>query len=430
VTETLEHPTKVQYHVLEPLSWQYGPLRCVDPTMLLTGSGGGGKSRIAGSKLHFFCKQFPNAQAVVMRKYRETMTSGTIPFLERVVIGDDPDVDHVRSRNSFEYRNGSRLTYIGMDDERGRLKLRSFGIQGGIDIAWMEEAVEFGYEDFNELKSRMRGKAGPFRQIILTTNPDADTHWINVYLIIGAGATVFYSNTDDNPHNPADYRKTLASMTGVRADRMVRGLWVRATGLVYDQWLDDYGQVPAGQEQGNVTERAEYIDDTNLTLLWMVDDGYAGEVDVNTGYFKAGSHPRAILIGQIQADGTLAVFAESYEVKRLSIGHIKEVLGWSYPEPDYAVVDKSAAELKGQLFELGIQVFNGAPVVEESIKVFQNWIAADENGIRRFKVHPRCKHFRSEMHSYRRDPLTEKPIKDFDHGLDAARYGVWTLRNS
>jgi phage terminase large subunit len=427
--------------IYEPLSWQIPVLRSIDPVIVLTGAAGGGKSRTAAEKLHLACLHYPGVQALVTRNTRASMTNGTIPFIKRRIIGDDPRVRHIKSESHFEYSNGSMWAYIGLDNEEGRKKLRSFGQDGAADIAWMEEAVENDYEDYNELLSRMRGNAMGWTQILLTTNPDADTHWINVKLIEGGGAKIFYSRTEDNPYNPASYKDTLATMTGVRAMRMREGKWARATGLVYDQWLDDYGQVPHGEETGNVTERAEYIPDSNLTLILGVDDGYAGEVEESTGQFTGSSHPRAFLWCQVSPTGALHIFAENYAVKKLSNIHLDEVLGSSpdtpeeqrvtgmgYPEPQFAVVDKSAAELKGRLHARGIYTQNGAPTVEESIKILQGLLAADINGVRRVLVHPRCRHLRTEMNSYRRDPVTQHPIKEFDHGVDALRYLAYVMR--
>ena len=66
--------------------------------------------------------------------------------------------------------------------------------------------------------------------------------------------------------------------------------------------------------------------------------------------------------------------------------------------------------------------------VEEGIKVLRRFIAPDANGYRRLKVHPRCAHFRAEIVSYRYDPQTGKPVKQFDHGPDEARMMCWKLR--
>jgi hypothetical protein len=415
--------------VFDPLPWQIEPWRYTGPVMLLTGSAGGGKSRLAAEKLHAFCLKYPGSQAVALRKNRSTMTNGTIPFLERVIMGaQDTLVRHVPSRFRFEYANGSKFAYIGLEGEEGRKKLRSFGQDGGIDAAWVEEAVECEYEDYNELKTRMRGKAAWWRQIILTTNPESDLHWINTSLILGGGAKVFFSQSKDNPYNPEDYNQNLATMTGVRAERMREGKWVRATGLVYDQWLDDYGQVEKGQEQGNVTELAEYLPDNNLPVYWGVDDGYSPGpsnptgIDPNTHTFVGDAHPRVFLLAQVRPDGRLSVFAESYAVKVLPEQHLDEILALPYPAPELAFVDGSAADMRGRIQNKGFYTRNGTTRVEEGIKALQTALSPDANGVRQILIHPRCYHLRRELNAYRRDPATEKPIKQFDHGPDTLRY--------
>jgi glutaryl-CoA dehydrogenase len=47
----------------------------------------------------------------------------------------------------------------------------------------MEEANRFTEDDFNEILARLRGTAAPWRQVMLTTNPGAPTHWIKRRLI-------------------------------------------------------------------------------------------------------------------------------------------------------------------------------------------------------------------------------------------------------
>ena len=122
------------------------------------------------------------------------MTKGTILFLERQVIGNDPQVVHYPSKDYFEYSNGSILAYAGLEDAKARERLKSIGHDGAVDIAWLEEATEFERADFDAVQARMRGKAADWQQIILSTNPDAPTHWIYTDLIVGKQANVYYSN--------------------------------------------------------------------------------------------------------------------------------------------------------------------------------------------------------------------------------------------
>jgi hypothetical protein len=419
-TGTRRQPKISPIETFSPLPWQITPWRDKSRVLLLTGSAGGGKSRLAAEKLHGFCLRYPGAFALIARKTRVSMTKGTVLFLKETVIGADPSVAHLESKDYFRYRNGSILAYLGLEDEDQRERLKSIGPRGGVDIVWGEEATELEESDHNALLGRLRGPAADWRQIIYTCNPDAPTHWLYTRLIQGREAKTYYSGRADNPHNPADYDATMNSLTGIEDLRLNKGQWVQASGIVYDVWVD-------GDERGNVTEAAAYIPGGG-DVLWGVDDGYSGAKDPSSGIYTANSHPRVFGLYQLRHDGTLVRFAESYRDHTLSEAQIAEVIALGYPMPEYAVVDSSAAELRGRLQEQGIGTYGGTHPVEQGINTLRRFIAPDANGCRRFLVHPDCVQFRAEMASYRYDAATGKPVKQFDHGPDEARMMAWKLR--
>jgi hypothetical protein len=409
--------------IFKPLPWQVAPWRDKSSVMLLTGSAGGGKSHLALEKINGYCLKYPNTFALMARKVRVSMTSGSVLFFEDEVAVEKTasilhGATHVPSKSRFEFANGSVLAYIGIADKKDQQKLRSIGKRGGVDIAFLEEATEFTESDFNAVRARMRGTAASWRQVILACNPDAPTHWIYRRLIINQEGSVYYSSDNDNPHNPLDYKETLATLTGVDKLRLADGQWVQASGLVYDTF----------SYEENVTAEADYRPD--LEVLWLVDEGYSGEYDQKSGTYSANSHPRVILFCQQWPNGDLCVFAESFAVRTRDEQQITEALSLPYAVPEYAVVDKSAASLKGLLaMTFGIPTRNSPPRVEDSIKEMRRWVSPDKNGHRRLKLHPRCKHTIQEFSLYRyREDGDEKPIKEYDHGLDALRGGTWALR--
>ncbi len=207
--------------------------------LLLTGAAGGGKSRCAAEKIHAYLKKYPGATGLMLRKAREWAGKSIVPFMLRTVIGQDPDVHINKSESCFVYANGSVLYWGGMRDDDQREALRSIGAEGALDIVWVEEANAFTEDDFNELLARLRGHTAPWRQIILTTNPDAPTHWIYTRLIQKGEASVYYSSAADNPANPPDYLETLDSLTGVLRARLRDGKWIHAEGAVYSDFSDD-----------------------------------------------------------------------------------------------------------------------------------------------------------------------------------------------
>ncbi len=419
-------PTKI----LKPLPWQVEPWRDKSMRLLLTGSAGGGKSHLALEKINGYCLKYPRSFALLIRKVKVSLTSGANLFFEDEVALDQTQatltgVRHFPSKSRFEYANGSMVAYIGLEDAKQLQRLRSIGRAGGVDIAFMEEATEFSESDFNAVLARMRGRAAPWRQIILACNPDSPLHWIYTRLILGGEASVYYSGAADNPHNPDDYLETLASLTGIDQFRLVKGLWVKAEGQIYDIWSD-------GPPDGNVTEAADYVEGGG-PIYWGVDDGYSAGarfptgIDRLTGTYAADAHPRAFGLYQLRPDGRLCRFDEHYAAKMLPEAQIEEVLDLGYPLPDYAAIDSSAAELRGRLQGAGIATVKGTHQVDEGIKMLRSWLAPDKNAWRRLLVHPRCRHFRAEMPAYSYD-VNEKPVKAFDHGPDEARYLTWSLR--
>lgn len=202
--------------------------------------------------------------------------------------------------------------------------------------------------------------------------------------------------------------------------------FANAVGLVY-------GNAYRDGEGGNVTDDAEYVAGAG-PVYWLLDDGYsAGSasktagLDPHTGMYVADSHPRVILWAQLKPDGHLDVFAESYACLRLSDDHLDEAQRAGYPDPEYVIHGPGAAEIRGRIFEVGHQPLFSGPDVAESIKELRRGLAADRNGWRRVRIHPRCQQLRCELLAYRND-LAGKPIKAFDHGPDALRVGLWALR--
>jgi len=391
--------------IFEPLPKQVEPWRDLSPILLLTGSAGGGKSRLAAEKVHGFCLKYPGAMALMLRRTRESMTNSTVLFFERTIANSQPMVRHFPSKKRFEYMNGSILAYGGMANEEQREQIRSIGAEGKVDICWMEEAIKFKEDDYQEILGRMRGTAAPWMQVILSTNPGGPMHWINQRLILGGEATVYYSGALDNPHNPPEYIENLKRMTGIMAKRLRDGQWVQAEGVVYPEFDDD-----------NIVDTEP---DPELPIELGIDDGY--------------TNPRAILFIQ-QTDTEILIFDEIYHSKHLPEVCIQETLDKceteEWPKPQIAIAPSEAVELRKRLRIADIPVRKGTHKVIEGIKVVRSLIL-DGNGYRTIKVHRRCKNLINEIMSGYTYPEAgsrsddETPLKENDHACDALRYWCW-----
>lgn len=408
-----------------PLPWQIAPWRSKFSVLLLTGSAGGGKSYLAGFKLHAFCLKYPNAMALALRKTRESMTNSTVLFMERGIIAGATAVRHFPSKHRFEYSNGSILAYGGMADDQQREQIRSIGKDGSVDIVWMEEATGFIENDFNEVTARIRGKAASWRQIILTTNPDTPSHWIYKRLIQGGEAQVFYSGAEDNTHNPAEYVGNLARLTGVLGLRLAKGQWVQAEGAVYDEFSDPVHVV----DNYDMLQAKRFV---------------AG---VDWGF----TNPGVIGVFALDGDDRMTLIHEVYRTKKLSdwwTEEARELRNKYGIEAFYC--DPSEPAYITQFQEAGLPAVAAINDIRPGVDAIKQRLAlADDK-------RPRLQFLRSANRDADPDleftkrptgilgeitayvwpksaegrPIKEVPVKENDHGMDTMRYAVMGVEKS
>jgi len=417
-----------------PHQWQIVPWYDQSEVMLLSGKPGGGKSFLAGNKLHAYLLQYPNSTGLAMRKKREDMDQSVIPFMLNKVIDIEYEPRcnyHVRS-DRIIYDNGSELYFRGMFNQSQREGLKSIGQEGNVDYVWWEEGTEFEEEDFNYMITRVRGPEGQYRQHAITTNPLFWAHWINIRIIMGGEGAYYYSDWSMNPSiDRVAYGRRMAKLTGLSRARMFQGKWTSGEGIVVDPWLNRYHSVTSKNPQdGNVLEAADYTGEGRV--LWAVDDGYAGEYEPRTSYFKPKSSPRAFIFCEHRAGtNTLAVFGAHYRIKTLYEPHIRqareycEQMGWP-TTPTYAVHDVAAPTLGRYLKEAGIKPRAHRVKIEDGLDELRNWVGPDENKHRRLIVHPRVKELLIEFDAYVYGP-DGGPIDDYNHGIDALRYLTYYL---
>lgn len=394
--------------------------------VILSGPAGTGKSRAWLTKAHYAASKYPGARILLLRKTRESMTDSVLVTFERDVLGDGHPLtfgQNRETRHSYKYPLGSEIVVAGMrhnqKDQTAKVMSTDY------DMILVFEATEFQLVEWERLLTRLRSGVLPYQQLGGDCNPEAPSHWIWSRKLSGR-IEFLESEHKDNPkwHTGTDwtqagreYLATLDLLTGYTRDRLRDGKWVQATGVIFDSWSDTE----------NVTEQADYVEGAG-SVLWVVDDGYSGQRDEQTGFYTAESHPRVFLLVQCKPDGHLDIFYEHHAIKKLSDTHIAEVKELAYPDPDYAILGPGFAELAGQLFKAGVYSRKLQANVEETIKEAQRMIAPDANGWRRIRAHPRCRLLRSEMMAYARDPQG-KVVKAWDHSADCIRYLAWDKRH-
>jgi len=333
--------------------------------------------------MHALALRYPGATVIIGRKARETMTNSTIPFFVNTVVGPDPRVKFTKSEFRCDYYNGSQVIFFGMNDAKQRESLRSVGSKGAVDFAWLEEANAFIRDDMNEVLGRLRGTAAGWNQILLSTNPDRPTHWINQDIIIPSRTdegqrrfAVYYSKAADNRYNAAQYADTLSQLTGVQYARLVLGQWVQAEGVVYEEFDPDL----------------HIIDPFTIPNDWRRFRG------IDFGH----TNPFSCLWAAMDGDGRLYFYREIYKTKTLCEDHAKDIIKRTGAERIEATPADHDAEDRATLARHGIVTVPAYKAIEVGIQAFKARLRKASDG------KPRIFFFRNMLKSADPELLEKK----------------------
>lgn len=196
-------------------------ITCRDPSILIEGPAGTGKSRAAMTKLHLCLLKYPGARALLLRKQRTDLSEVLENFERDVLCGRRVDTSNAttKHRHAYRYPNGSKLVCGGCEDPED-YKSHEY------DLIMCEEATQFEERDIGILAARLdRHPMMPYNQIILSTNPDEEHHWLNVAASAGKFRRLL-SRHEDNPSVTEKYLERLRQLEPVERARLYEGKWV------------------------------------------------------------------------------------------------------------------------------------------------------------------------------------------------------------
>lgn len=313
---------------------------------------------------------------------------------------------------------GEKVYCIGGDNIRQVSKIR------GSEIAYcaVDEATDLNEELFEMLKSRL---SLPYSCCDITTNPASPNHWFKAFLDSKEKGVDIYEQDYtiyDNPFLPEEYVHSLeAEYTGtVWFDRYILGKWTLAEGLIFPNYIKAiYDE--------DVTAKGEYAISLDYgtsnpfaVMLWHKVDGVWYGIDEL--YYSGRDE------GIQKTDGEYLAMLERFVTPYTSFLPLVSSAfgGQAMTEKIPVIIDPSAASFIALLRQSNLfrpisadnDVLNGIRDVNTAI--FRGLI----------KIHSRCKNWKREAQSYIWDEtsVVDKPVKEYDHLMDATRYFVRTKR--
>jgi len=311
---------------------------------------------------------------------------------------------------------GRRVHVIGANDAKAESKIRGLTLA----LGYMDE-VTLLPRDFY---MTMLGRASvPGSMIFGTTNPDTPAHWLRKEVLLSGSPDVrhFKFRIDDNTFlDPAYVKWIKSTYTGLYYRRNILGHWVVAEGAVYDMF-----------------DPRKHV----VRALPAIREWLTVAIDYGT------MNPfHALLIG-IGADRRLYVCAEWRHDGRGSTMQLTDsqyadaLLKWLdslkrqggpfalLDQPRFWVVDPSAASFRAELKSRNLLQAKANNEVVDGIRLVSDLFAR-----RKLLIHESCRNLIDETSGYSWDDKAallgeDKPIKLADHGPDALRYGVKTMKS-
>lgn len=353
--------------------------------------------------------EYPESNLLVIRKTFRTLKDSCFTELKWAItrLGVQEYWKITESPLEMTYiPTGQKIYFRGLDDP---LKITSITVDiGSLCWMWIEEAYEIMNEDdFNILDESIRGQVadGLFKQITLTFNPWNEHHWIKKRFFDAEPDEDILAMTTNymcNEWLDAADKKVFETMKKNNPRRYrVAGLgdWGIVEGLVYENW----------EEKAFDLEVIKKI--KGIKSAFGLDFGYTND-------------PSALFCGMVDVKGkAIYVFDELYKPGMSNEVIYQEVTNMGYKKEKIRA-DSAEPKSIDRLRELGLSNIKAARKGKDSVN----------NGIdyiQDFKIyiHPRCVNFLTEISNYTWDTdkfgkKINKPIDDFNHLLDAMRYGM------
>lgn len=379
---------------------------------VVKGGRGSKKSTTTALNIIYRMMKYPLANTLVVRKVQDTQKDSTYAQLKWAA--NQLQVSHlwdfIKSPLEIRYRpTGQKILFRGLDDP---LKITSITVDTGfLCWCWMEEAFQIMNEDdFDKIDMSIRGELpeGYFKQISVTFNPWSEKHWLKqrFFDVPNENTLAITTNYQCNEFLGDDDRKLFEWMKKNKPKRYrVEGLgdWGVAEGSVFENWQErDFDWREIAQRPG-------------IESAFAVDFGYS--VD-----------PTAFVAALVDKENReLFVYDEHYQKAMLN-NHIADMIKYKGYVKERIVADSAEPKSIEEIRRLGISRITPAVKGKDSIL----------NGIQLLQqftiyVHPKCINMIVELSNYVWDTdksgqLVNKPIDDYNHLIDALRYGVMALQ--
>lgn len=310
-------------------------------------------------------KSFPSLRASVMRDFFDVMKD----------LGLYNDKNHNKTEHTYTFDNGSFIEFFSVDNEqklRGRKR----------NILWANEANEINHEEYTQLNMRTEDK------LFFDFNPSDNYHWL-YNLLENDESIKIHSTYKDNPFLPNTIVKQIEGLIEVdESYYKIYALGERSVGktTIYTHW--------------------KYYDTDPETndIIYGLDPGF--------------NHPLALVEIRF-VDDDVYVKELIYESNMTSNDLLQRLDSLNISKSIEMICDTARPEIIEDLRRKGYNAKNAIKDVKpgiDSIKSSKLFLYKESVNL--------IKEINTYKWKTKGDMILDEPVKIFDDGMDAMRYGV------
>lgn len=374
-----QQPIEVIEHIYDFL------LNCKNKVVVLYGGSGAGKSYTIAQYLLIEKLYKTPARVLVTRKVNPSIRLSVYKLFLELLEKYKIPYEEARSIQTIYFPlSGAELIFRGMDDPE-KIKSAEF------NYIWMEEANEFDFDDYQQLKLRLRRPSKDINQLFLSFNPVMS--WIKDFLFDQQAEKdigILNLTYKDNPFLPSEYielLKTLETQDDAYYTVYVLGQFAEIGEAIYTKWE-------------MLNEMPTRFDD----IVYGVDFGF--------------NFPSVILEVGLQ-DNNIYVLREFYETRLTNADLIQVMKKFITNKKRTIYCDPSEPDRIEEMRREGFFATKGDNDVLAGIDFLKS---------RRIYINPECVHTLKEIRNYSWQKagtiILDKPVKINDHTMDALRYAT------
>lgn len=319
-----------------------------------------------------------------------------------------------RADNLIIIRKGDTENYFyifGGKDERSQDLIQGITLAGVFfdEVALMPESFA------NQATGRCSVDGSKFW---FNCNPDGPYHWFKQNWIDRRKEKhliYLHFTMDDNLSLSEAVKQRYRGMySGVFYKRYIQGLWCMAEGIIYDMFSENRHVRKLKDFAGQLIGHNRYVScdygTQNATVFLLWEKGLDGVWYCTREYYYSGRDT-----GKQKTDSQ---YADDLE-KWLNGTRIRGI-----------IVDPAAASFITELRKRGYKVVKAKNDVEDGIRLVSTLL-----NLGKIVFEEGCVNTRKEFASYIWDEKAaehgeDKPVKQFDHAMDALRYFCYTILNN